>query len=628
VVPGSNPGGPTTSKPLYSLHTYINTIAMIWLPEEDKKLIKQMEGEVSKKILQENFDDLMRYPPLHSGSPQEEQAIQCLRGKLEEYGLEPKILRYEAYITDPKYARLTVTAPQRMEVQTTPYRQAGSTTPDGFDADVVYVPPDMLGFAECRDKVVLCEQRTGGDWMGIQGKLLIKLQEMGVKGLIVIEQDDYMPTVCHQRADFSVSGNPTSDNVHMIPTIPAILHVSNRDGARLRKLAQQGGMRVHVVSVAETSWKTLPILVAEIKGKEEPEKFVLVNGHVDTPPFSQGATDNISGNTAIVEVARILNKHGDKLRRSVRIAFWTGHEIGKYAGSTWYNDAFWHDLRYNCVASYNIDSPGVDGATTVREAPVSEVLDAVLDSVKDATGITVEHFRWPTRAGDGSFWGTGLPHVGVTTSRPKETYDPHVNYSGGGWWWHTPYETYDKMDADILATDVKIELNYIMRLASCPVLPFNFVPYAAHMAKLLEEMQAKAEKVKGYFNLYPVIDRAKEFVDLSERLEAASAKVRRRGSAEKIERLNTCLMWVGRHVNPVAHSDAGISEQTSMETFGAQPFPRISEIVDLANMTLHQSPEFKFLLTKLVRERNTVEDAFYQANELIKKTLTDLGEAS
>ncbi|MCJ7574463.1 hypothetical protein MUO93_09415, partial [Candidatus Bathyarchaeota archaeon] len=118
---------------------------MIWLPEEDKKLIKQMEGEVSKQILQENFDDLMRYPPLHSGSPQEEQAIQCLRGKLEEYGLEPKVLRYEAYITDPKYARLTVTAPQRMEVQTTPYRQAGSTTPDGYNADVVYVPPDMLG---------------------------------------------------------------------------------------------------------------------------------------------------------------------------------------------------------------------------------------------------------------------------------------------------------------------------------------------------------------------------------------------------------------------------------------------------------------------------------------------------
>ena len=41
-------------------------------------------------------------------------------------------------------------------------------------------------------------------------------------------------------------------------------------------------------------------------------------------------------------------------------------------------------------------------------------------------------------------------------------------------------------------------------------------------------------------------------------------------------------------------------------------------------MTLHQSPEFKFLYTKLVRERNLVEDGFYQANELIKATLEKL----
>jgi len=87
----------------------------------------------------------------------------------------------------------------------------------------------------------------------------------------------------------------------------------------------------------------LPLLVTEIKGGKEPNRFVLVNGHVDTPPYCMGATDNISGDTAILEVARILNKHKDKLRRSVRIAYWTGHEIGKYAGSTYYNDAFWHD---------------------------------------------------------------------------------------------------------------------------------------------------------------------------------------------------------------------------------------------------------------------------------------------
>lgn len=597
---------------------------MILLPERDKELLREMEADISKELMQKNFDELMEYPPLHSGSPEEEKAIQVLKRKLEDYGLEPKILRFEAYITDPKMAKLTVTAPQLIEIQTTPYRQAGSTTPEGFETEVIYIPPEMIGYQECRGKIVLCEQRTSGDWMGLQGKLLLKLQEMGVAGLIVIEQDDFMPTVCHQRADFSVSGNPTPENFHLIPTIPAILHVSNRDGAKLRKMAQSGGMKAHIISFAETRWKRLPLLVTEIRGKKEPEKFILVNGHVDTPPYCLGSTDNISGDTAILEVARILNKHRDKLRRSVRIAFWTGHEIGKYAGSTWYNDAFWHDLRYNCVASYNIDSPGVDGATTVREAPYSEVLEAVLESVKDATGIVVEHYRWPTRAGDGSFWGTGLPHVSVTTSRPKETYDPHVNYSGGGWWWHTPYETYDKMDINILKTDVKIELNLVWRLANCPVIPFNYTQYAERMINILEEMQAKSEKINGYYNLYHLIDEAKEFRVLSGKLEAAAKSVAEESDQKKITKINSCLLWVGRYVNPVSHSDADIANQVSMETFGAQPFPRISEIVDLAQMTLHQSAEFKFLHTKLVRERNMVEDGFYQANELIKATLETL----
>jgi len=599
-------------------------IIMLFLSEEDRKLLKNMGAEISKELMQRNFDELMEYPPLHSGSFEEEKAIQCLKQKLESYGLEPKILRYEAYITDPRVARLIITAPQRMEIQTTPYRQAGSTSSEGFEGDVVYVPPDMIGYQNCRGKLVLCEQKTSGDWMGIQGKLLLKLQEMGVAGLIVIEQDDYMPTVCHQRADFSVSGNPTPDNIHLIPSIPAILHVSNKDGSKLRKMAQMGELRAHVISVAETCWKTLPLLVAEIKGQIEPEKFILVNGHVDTPPFSKGATDNISGDTAILEVARILNKHRESLRRSVRIAYWTGHEIGKYAGSTWYNDAYWHDLRYNCIASYNIDSPGVMGATTVREAPYSEVLEAILESVKDATGITVKDYRWPARSGDGSFWGTGIPHVAVTTSRPKETYDPHVNYSGGGWWWHTPYETSDKMDVSILSVDVKIELNLIIRLANCPIIPFSYTTYAARIIEILEEMQGKSEKIKSYYNLNPIIGEAKEFKTLSMKLDNLIEKVAGEGDQAKVNELNLCLMWIGRHVNPITHSDADIANQMSMETFGAQPFPRISQIVELSQMTLHQSPEFKLLLTKLVRERNLVEDGFYQANKLINATLSRL----
>ena len=594
---------------------------MIWITDGTKRLISDLESGVDKILMQRNWDALMEIAPTHSGSPQEEQAIQFLKKRLEEYGLECRIHRFEAYLSDPKYSSLKITAPIEMNIQSTPYRQVGTTGYDGIEAEMIYLSPDEIGYADCKDKIVLCEQKTSGDWMGLRAGFLLRLQNMGVKGLVVIEQDDYMPTVCHQRADFSVSGNPTSDNINDIQTIPAILHISNRDGQALKKMVKQGGVKANVVSIVDTGWKSIPLLETEIKGNIEPEKFILVNAHVDTPPFSPGVVDNLSGNVAIIEIARLINEHKNKLRRSIRFAIWPGHEIGRYAGSTWYNDAFWIDLRHNCITSYNIDSPGAEGATMFRDIQITEVMDAAQDSVKAVQGKGVEKFRWATRAGDGSFWGTGMPHVSITTSRPQEDYDPHVNYSGGGWWWHTPYATMDHGDVDILEMDVKAELNFITRMVNCPILPFNFTKYSERIYEILVELQEKSEKIRAYFNLYPVIERAETFVQLSKKLEDKIETKGKELSDEEINILNTKLMWISRYINPVTHSNAGPSEQMSMETFGALPFPRRAEIADLANMTLHQSHEFKLLKTKLLQQRNIVEEGFYQANTLIEQIL-------
>jgi hypothetical protein len=598
---------------------------MIWLSEEEERLLSEMLGEISKEELLGNWQAFMEFTPIPSGSPQEREAIEFIKRRLEEYGLEPRLHWFDAYITEPKYARLEVLSPRRMEVQCTPYRQVGSTGPEGFEGEVIYVSPEEIGEVECRDKIILAEQRVAGEWMGLRDGLLLRLQRMGVKGLIVIEQDTYVPTVCHQRADFSVSGNPTPDNIDEIQRIPAIVHVSNRDGQLLKMMAKEGGMRVHIVSIVETSWRKLPLLTAEIKGAKDPEHFLLVHGHVDTPPFSPGVTDNASGVTAMLELARILNKYREHLRRSIRFAFWTGHEIGRYAGSTWYNDAFWFDLRYRCVGCLNIDSPGAEGATTYRAVGIGELEELSKESIKAATGIEVEGRRWPTRAGDSSFWGTGLPQTIVVSARPKDLYDPFVNYSGGGWWWHTPYATMEHGDIDILVMDVRVELNFIYRMANCPILPLNFVPYADEMVRILKEMQQKAEKVRPYFDLDPVMERAEEFRELAWRLEKAAKKLVEKGLPEReVELLNHCLMWISRHINPVAHSNAEKTEQMSMEYFGRIPFQRLHEITKLAEMTLPYSHEFHLLRTKLLRQRNYVEDGFYQANMLIKETLKKL----
>jgi hypothetical protein len=596
---------------------------MIILNDDTVKLLGRLERGIDKELMQRNWDEMMEIAPILSGSPEEERAIMYMKEKFEGYGLECRVHRFDAYLSQPKYSRLRIISPVEMDVKCTPYRQVSSTSPEGFEADMIYVPPEELGYADCRGKIVLCEQKTSGDWMGLRAGFLLRLQEMGIAGLVVIEQDDYKDFVMHQRADFSVSGSPTSDNIDDIQTIPAVLHISNSEGQALREIVKKGGVRAHIVSEMDTGWKSIPLLETEIRGNEEADKFILVNAHIDTPPFSPGVVDNLSGDVAVLELARLISAEREHLRRSVRIVIWPGHEIGRYAGSTWYNDFRWHELRHRCITSYNIDSPGTEGATKFRDIQVTEVMEAALDSVKAVTGEGVESFRWATRAGDGSFWGTGMPHVSITTSRPEKLYDPHVNYSGGGWWWHTPYATMEHGDVNVLEMDVKAEMNFIIRMVNSPVLPLSFGRYAVRMHEILVEMQGKSEAVRDHFNLDGLIGRAKKFVELSESLEKVIEEKAGELSDEQLNALNGSLMWVSRHVNPVAHSNAGPSEQMSMETFGALPFPRIAEITDLANMA-HPSHEFNLLHNKLVRQRNIVEEGFYQANQLIERIIESL----
>ena len=160
---------------------------MILLTDETKKLIKELEKGIGKGRMQANWEEMMEFAPMHAGSPEEKQAIQFMKQRFEEYGLETRIHEFEAYLSDPQYSSLRITHPVEMEIQTTPYRQVGTTTPEGFEAEVIYIPPEELGYADCKDKVVLCEQKTSGDWMGLRNGFLLRLQNMGLKGLIVIE---------------------------------------------------------------------------------------------------------------------------------------------------------------------------------------------------------------------------------------------------------------------------------------------------------------------------------------------------------------------------------------------------------------------------------------------------------
>jgi len=129
----------------------------------------------------------------------------------------------------------------------------------------------------------------------------------------------------------------------------------------------------------QEGWFVQKIPVVHIPGASEPERFVLLHGHYDS--WDVGVGDNATGDATLLELARVFWQHRGDLRRSVRIAWWPGHSTGRYAGSTWYADAFALDLDAGCVAQINCDSPGCRWATSYHQTTTMSETEALVAGV-------------------------------------------------------------------------------------------------------------------------------------------------------------------------------------------------------------------------------------------------------
>ena len=69
-------------------------------------------------------------------------------------------------------------------------------------------------------------------------------------------------------------------------------------------------------------------IVADLPGTDKAAEVVMLGAHFDSWHSATGATDNAAGSAVMMEVMRILKASGLRLRRTVRLALWTGEEQG------------------------------------------------------------------------------------------------------------------------------------------------------------------------------------------------------------------------------------------------------------------------------------------------------------
>jgi len=79
-------------------------------------------------------------------------------------------------------------------------------------------------------------------------------------------------------------------------------------------------------------------VVADIKGTEFPDEYVIVQGHLDSWDGAEGTCDNGTGTSTTLEAARLLAKAGVKPRRTIRFVLYSGEEQGLYGSNAYVKD--------------------------------------------------------------------------------------------------------------------------------------------------------------------------------------------------------------------------------------------------------------------------------------------------
>ena len=235
------------------------------------------------------------------------------------------------------------------------------------------------------------------------------------------------------------------------------LDLSCEDYGLLARLVENGqGPVVRVRADAETLG-TVPTFntVAEVRGSEKPDEYVVLSAHFDSWDAGSGATDNGTGTVTMLEAMRLLRTAYPRPKRTILVGHWTSEEQGLNGSRAFVEDhapvvrglqaLFNQDNGTGRIE--NVSPAGLVGAGEAWGRWASRLPSDLTRSVR---------FTFPgSPAGGGSdnasFVCAGAPAFGLGSG----------SWDYGTYTWHTNRDTYDKVSFD----DVKLNATMVAMLA-------------------------------------------------------------------------------------------------------------------------------------------------------------------
>ncbi len=225
-----------------------------------------------------------------------------------------------------------------------------------------------------------------------------------------------------------------------IPTVDIELE----DYGMLFRLVESGRKPQIRIQADSKNLKNAPTFntIAEIKGTEKPDEYVILSAHFDSWDGGTGATDNGTGTIVMMEAMRILKKMYPNPKRTILAGHWGSEEQGLNGSRAFVADH--PEIVAKTQAVFNQDNG------TGRVANISgqgflhayDYLGRWLSAAPREITSSIET-QFPGFPGGG-----GSDHASFVAAGAPAFMLSSLNWSYGNYTWHTNRDTYDKIVFD------------------------------------------------------------------------------------------------------------------------------------------------------------------------------------
>ncbi len=229
-----------------------------------------------------------------------------------------------------------------------------------------------------------------------------------------------------------------------------MLDVSCEDNGLLHRLSENGqSPRMRLDAEAEHLGEVPAYnVIAELRGAELPDEYILLSAHFDSWDGASGATDNGTASVMMMEAMRLLKETYPNPRRTILVGHWGGEEQGLIGSGAFAADH--PEIVNNIHFGFNQDN-GTWRIEAIRMQDFAAAQPIVERWLRHIPGEISDTVAFTSPQQEGGSDHTSFTCHGAPVVRLQSNYPDYRQYT-----WHTNLDTLDKIIFDDLRNNATL----------------------------------------------------------------------------------------------------------------------------------------------------------------------------